>query len=81
LILQSKVETNLAEAGSDAEFGLRLRYEIRREFAPYVGALRHRTVRRRGGSGAGGRCSDGRDQHGGWNPSLVLAVPALAATR
>jgi copper resistance protein B len=42
LILQSKVETNLAEAGSDAEFGLRLRYEIRREFAPYVGALRHR---------------------------------------
>jgi len=43
LILQSKVETNLAEAGSDAEFGLRLRYEIRREFAPYVGVLRHRT--------------------------------------
>ena len=43
LILQSKVETNLAEAGSDAELGLRLRYEIRREFAPYVGVLRHRT--------------------------------------
>jgi copper resistance protein B len=42
LILQSKVETNVAEAGSDAEFGLRLRYEIRREFAPYVGVLRHR---------------------------------------
>ncbi|WP_425998630.1 copper resistance protein B [Caulobacter sp. DWR1-3-2b1] len=43
LILQSKVETNLAEDGSDAELGLRLRYEIRREFAPYVGVLRHRT--------------------------------------
>ncbi|MBU4433811.1 MAG: copper resistance protein B [Alphaproteobacteria bacterium] len=43
LILQTKVETNLAEAGSDAELGLRLRYEIRREFAPYVGVLRHRT--------------------------------------
>jgi copper resistance protein B len=43
LILQSKVETNLAEAGSEAELGLRLRYEIRREFAPYVGVLRHRT--------------------------------------
>lgn len=43
LILQSKVETNLAEDGSDAELGLRLRYEIRRELAPYVGVLRHRT--------------------------------------
>jgi copper resistance protein B len=43
LILQSKVETNLADAGSDAELGLRLRYEIRREVAPYVGVLRHRT--------------------------------------
>ena len=30
------------EAGSglsDAQFGLRLRYEIRREFAPYVGVV------------------------------------------
>ena len=43
LILQSKVETSLAENGSAAELGLRLRYEIRREFAPYVGLLRHRT--------------------------------------
>jgi copper resistance protein B len=43
LILQSKVETSLDESGSDAELGLRLRYEIRREFAPYVGVLRHRT--------------------------------------
>jgi len=47
LILQPRVEFNLAaqdvrENGigsglSDAELGLRLRYEIRREFAPYVG--------------------------------------------
>ncbi|MBI3439304.1 MAG: copper resistance protein B [Proteobacteria bacterium] len=47
LILQPRVETNLAaenipEIGigagvSNVELGLRLRYEIRREFAPYVG--------------------------------------------
>jgi copper resistance protein B len=47
LILEPRVEVNLAaqnvpELGvgaglSDAELGLRLRYEIRREFAPYVG--------------------------------------------
>ena len=47
LILQPRVELNLAAqdtaqtrtgAGlSEAELGLRLRYEIRREFAPYVG--------------------------------------------
>ena len=47
LILQPRVELNFAAqdvpangigAGlSDAELGLRLRYEIRREFAPYVG--------------------------------------------
>lgn len=47
LILQPRAELNLAAqdvtdlgigAGlSDAELGLRLRYEIRREFAPYVG--------------------------------------------
>ena len=47
LILQPRVEFNLAAqdvratgvgAGlSDAELDLRLRYEVRREFAPYVG--------------------------------------------
>lgn len=47
LILEPKLETNLyskndAERGigsglSDAEFGLRLRYEISRQFAPYIG--------------------------------------------
>lgn len=49
LILQPKVELNLygkddaangiGSGFSDAELGLRLRYEIRREFAPYVGVL------------------------------------------
>jgi copper resistance protein B len=47
LILQPRFETNVAaqrdeEIGigagwNDAELGLRLRYEVRREFAPYVG--------------------------------------------
>lgn len=46
-VLQPEVELNLYSRGdatrevraglSDAEFGLRLRYEVRREFAPYVG--------------------------------------------
>lgn len=43
LILQTRVETNLAEAGNGVEGGLRLRYAIRKEFAPYVGVMRHRT--------------------------------------
>lgn len=47
LILQPRAELNLAaqnsrEIGvgtglSDAEIGMRLRYDIRREFAPYIG--------------------------------------------
>ena len=47
LVLQPRVELNLVANGapdrnhgpppSDAEFGLRLRYEIRRTFAPYIG--------------------------------------------
>ena len=49
LILQPELEANLygkddpargiADGLSDFEFGLRLRYEIRREFAPYVGVV------------------------------------------
>lgn len=53
LILQPELELNfygkndrardVAAGLSDAEFGLRLRYEIRREFAPYVGVVwKHR---------------------------------------
>lgn len=48
-VLQPKVELNLygrddpkrgtGSGLSDAEFGLRLRYEIRRQFAPYVGIV------------------------------------------
>lgn len=54
LILQPRVELNFAAqdvredrigAGlTDAEIGLRLRYEIRREFAPYVGVSWERKV-------------------------------------
>jgi copper resistance protein B len=50
LILQPRFElnaygkddpaANIGSGISDAEFGLRLRYEIRREFAPYVGVER-----------------------------------------
>ncbi|WP_454761124.1 copper resistance protein B [Caulobacter segnis] len=44
LILQPRVEADLAEAGAaKLEGGLRLRYEITREFAPYVGLVRERT--------------------------------------
>ncbi len=43
LILQPRVEADLGEAGAARlEGGLRLRYEITREFAPYVGLVRER---------------------------------------
>lgn len=43
LILQPRLEADLAEAGAARlEGGLRLRYEFRREFAPYVGLVRER---------------------------------------
>ncbi|MES1972516.1 MAG: copper resistance protein B [Pseudomonadota bacterium] len=54
LVLQPRIELNLAAqdvpanrigAGlSDAELGLRLRYEIRREFAPYIGISHDRKL-------------------------------------
>jgi copper resistance protein B len=57
LILQPELEANLysksepargvSDGLSDFDFGLRLRYEIRREFAPYVGVV---WTRRFGGS-------------------------------
>lgn len=56
LILQPLVEVNLygqndeqrgiGSGLSTAEFGLRLRYEIRREFAPYVGVVHERAFGR-----------------------------------
>lgn len=43
LILQPRLEGDLAKAGAARlEGGLRLRYEITREFAPYVGLVRER---------------------------------------
>jgi copper resistance protein B len=44
LILQPRLEADAAEAGAGRlEGGLRLRYEITRAFAPYVGLVRERT--------------------------------------
>ena len=44
LILQPRLEAESAEAGAARlEGGLRLRYEITRAFAPYVGIVRERT--------------------------------------
>lgn len=57
LILQPRVETNLAGDGQDAELGFRLRYAITQEFAPYVGLLRHR---RFGDEAAQARTANGR---------------------
>jgi copper resistance protein B len=70
LVLQPRAELNLAAQDtrqtrtgsglSDAELGLRLRYEVRREFAPYVGVSYERmygntaTFARRAGDDAGG---------------------------
>ena len=42
LAAQSSRETGIGSGLSDAELGLRLRYDIRREFAPYVGVQYHR---------------------------------------
>ncbi|MDR3387087.1 MAG: copper resistance protein B [Rudaea sp.] len=36
---RSDVQRDFGSGLSDAEFGLRLRYEIRREFAPYIGVV------------------------------------------
>jgi len=77
LILQPRAELNLAaqnvrELGvgrglSDAEIGLRLRYDIRREFAPYVGVQYERSfgATRRFAKQAG-------EDAGGW--SLLAGV-------
>lgn len=72
LILQPRVELDLAaqdvpEIGvgsglSTAELGLRLRYEVKREFAPYVGVAYERAF----GDTADFRRAAG-DKAGGWN--------------
>lgn len=79
LILQPRVEFDIAaqdvpEIGigsglSTAELGLRLRYEIKPEFAPYVGVAYERGF----GDTADFRRAEG-DRAGGWN--LLLGVRA-----
>jgi len=77
LVLQPRVELNLSAQnvpedryGSgvvDAELGLRLRYEIRREFAPYVGV----SWQRKAGRTADYARADGKDTGG---PSFVAGI-------
>ena len=77
LILQPRVELNFAAQDvpangigsglSDAELGLRLRYEIKREFAPYVGISWERKV---GGSARFARAAGDRVEA----TSLVLGI-------
>ena len=77
LILQPRVEINLAAQNSpairtgaglsDAEFGVRLRYDIRREFSPYVGVQYKRAF------GTTGRyLRDAGERRGGW--SFVMGI-------
>jgi copper resistance protein B len=73
LVLQPRVEVNAygkddPEAGigsglSDASVGVRLRYEIRREFAPYVGLQRSRLF---GGSAEHARADGEEDSELQW---------------
>ncbi len=57
-IAQPRVETNFSDNGfDDIELGLRVRYEIRRELAPYVGV----TWRRQLGAAADIARAEGRD--------------------
>lgn len=79
LILQPRVELNFAAQDvpangigsglSDAELGLRLRYEIKREFAPYVGVSWERKV---GDSGRFARAAGDRVEA----TSLVIGIRA-----
>ena len=72
LILQPRVEINLAAQNSpeirtgsglsDAEVGMRLRYDLRREFSPYVGVQYKRSF------GITGRyLRDAGERRGGWS--------------
>ena len=77
LILQPRVEINAAAQNSraigigsglsDIEAGVRLRYDIRREFAPYVGAQYKRSF------GSTGRyLRDAGEREGAW--SLLTGI-------
>ena len=77
LILQPRVEAEFAAQDvpadrigsglSDLELGLRLRYEVKREFAPYIGVSYERRV----GRSARFAREDGEDEV---STSLVLGV-------
>ena len=79
LILQPRVELNFAGQDipaigigsglSDAELGLRLRYEIKREFAPYIGVSWERKM---GGSARFARVAGDRVE----STSLVIGIRA-----
>lgn len=79
LILQPRLEANLSAQGvpelglgsglTDAEVGLRLRYEVRREFAPYVGV----TYGRKFGAAADHAQAAGEEED---EASLVVGVRA-----
>ena len=47
---QDVEELGIGSGISDIETGLRLRYEIRREFAPYIGVTWHKKVGKNGGN-------------------------------
>ena len=57
----------LAHGNNDFDFGLRLRYDITRQFSPYVGVEWHRPL----GASAGVVRSGGR---AGWQGAVVLGV-------
>lgn len=57
----------LGEGLNDLDLGLRLRYDISRQFSPYVGVEWHRPL----GASAGAARQAG---HPGWRSSLVIGV-------
>jgi copper resistance protein B len=57
LAAQNVPQTRIGAGISNAELGLRLRYEIKREFAPYIGVSYDRKL----GQTAGYARADGKD--------------------
>ena len=59
----------IGEGSNDFDFGLRLRYDIRRQFSPYVGVEWHRPI----GASSGVARRAGK---GGWQSAFVLGLRA-----